>query len=129
MKQSIWVLDDEESVQTLTENIITVLDTEDEFEVKKFFSAAVVLAQLSYSLPDILLIDLSLKGLNGLEFLEIISTRMDISRIDIYVVSNSADEYSQTKAMQSGVINKYIQKPMNLINMEKILNQRRILNH
>jgi CheY-like chemotaxis protein len=68
--------------------------------------------------PDIILLDLNMPKMNGLEFLEIIKKYYSLSSIRVYVMTTSAEEYDKTAAERLGVSG-YILKPLDFDVPEK----------
>jgi CheY-like chemotaxis protein len=61
--------------------------------------------------PDIILLDLNMPKMNGLEFLEIIKKYYSLSSIKVYVMTTSSEEYDRSAAHKLG-ISGYILKPL-----------------
>ena len=61
--------------------------------------------------PDIILLDLNMPKMNGLEFLNIIKKYYSLSNIKVYVMTTSAEEYDKTEARRLGIAG-YILKPL-----------------
>jgi CheY-like chemotaxis protein len=61
--------------------------------------------------PDIILLDLNMPKMNGLEFLNIIKKYYSLSNIKVFVMTTSAEEYDKTEAQRLG-ISGYILKPL-----------------
>jgi CheY-like chemotaxis protein len=65
--------------------------------------------------PDILLLDLNMPRMNGVEFLQAIRTNKDLKDIKVFVLTTS-DESEDKKAARSLGISGYITKPLKLSN-------------
>jgi CheY-like chemotaxis protein len=61
--------------------------------------------------PDIILLDLNMPKMNGLEFLNIIKKYYSLSNIKVYVMTTSAEEYDKSEAQRLGIAG-YILKPL-----------------
>jgi CheY-like chemotaxis protein len=66
-------------------------------------------AQIS---PDIILLDINMPKMNGLEFLGIIKSYYSFKSIKIFIITTSGEEYEKMVAQNLGVAG-YIIKPLN----------------
>jgi CheY-like chemotaxis protein len=62
--------------------------------------------------PDIILLDLNMPKMNGIEFLKIIRNDKDLKHIKVFVMTTSADIHDREQADELG-ISGYIIKPLN----------------
>lgn len=62
--------------------------------------------------PDIILLDINMPKMNGLEFLRIIKNYYSLKNIRIFVITTSNEEYEKLIAQNLGVTG-YIVKPLN----------------
>lgn len=69
-------------------------------------------------LPDIILLDLNMPKMNGLEFLGIIKNYYSLKNIKIFVMTTSDEEYDLVATQQLGVSG-YIVKPLNFDGSDK----------
>lgn len=69
-------------------------------------------------LPDIILLDLNMPKMNGLEFLGIIKNYYSLKNIKIFVMTTSAEEYDFVATQQLGV-HGYILKPLDFERIKK----------
>ena len=60
--------------------------------------------------PDIILLDLNMPGLNGLECIDMIKASKKFSKIPIFIYSTSSDEAQIKKCYERGAM-LYVQKP------------------
>ncbi|MFY9309052.1 MAG: response regulator [Bacteroidia bacterium] len=61
--------------------------------------------------PDIILLDINMPKMNGLEFLLIIKNYYSLKSIKVYIMTTSSEEYDQITAKKLGVSG-YIIKPL-----------------
>ncbi|MES2565835.1 MAG: response regulator [Bacteroidota bacterium] len=60
---------------------------------------------------DVILLDINMPKMNGIEFLQIIKNYYSLKDIKIYIITTSAEEYDMLSTQQLGVAG-YIIKPM-----------------
>ena len=61
--------------------------------------------------PDIILLDINMPKMNGLEFLGIIKNYYSLNHIKVYIMTTSAEEYDKVAAENLGIAG-YILKPL-----------------
>jgi len=117
-KNTIWVVDDERIVRvTLADDL-----RDAGFVVKEFANANAALVELNISTPDIIITDLKMPGLGGLELLnQVKSTHSDIF---VIVMTAYGTVENAVEAMKIGAYD-YLTKPFNsdevLIAINKII--------
>jgi CheY-like chemotaxis protein len=62
-------------------------------------------------MPDIILLDINMPKMNGLEFLRIIKNYYSLSSIRVFVMTTSSEEYDKIAAESMGIAG-YILKPL-----------------
>src|SRR3954469_11022391 len=68
--------------------------------------------------PDIILLDMNMPKMNGLEFLRIIKKYYSLNNIKVFVMTTSAEEYDRVESNRLG-ISGYILKPLDFENKKK----------
>jgi CheY-like chemotaxis protein len=63
-------------------------------------------------LPDIILLDINMPKMNGLEFLTILRNTEELKHIKVFVMTTSFQEFDR-KATESLGVSKYLTKPLN----------------
>ncbi|MBN2416420.1 sigma-54-dependent Fis family transcriptional regulator [bacterium] len=108
---SIFIVDDE---KTIREGISSVLS--DHYRTTAFKDAESVLTAVTETAPDLILLDIGLPGISGLEALE----RIKAVRSDILVIMITAyeDIASVVTAMKTGAYD-YIVKPIHMDSLER----------
>lgn len=75
--------------------------------------------QLFSGKPDVILLDMNMPRMNGIEFLQILRARDDWKDIKVFVLTTS-DESEDEKVMRSLGISGYITKPLKVSNTGSI---------
>lgn len=90
------------------------LSSDVELKVASNGSEALTMLTLAKSsfLPDIILLDLNMPRMNGLEFLSSIRQHKDLKNISVFIMTTSASTYDRLEAEKLG-ISGYIIKPLN----------------
>jgi len=117
-KKTIWVVDDERIVRvTLADDL-----RDAGFVVMEFANANSALLELNDSIPDIIITDLKMPGLTGLELLNQVKSRYP--QIFIIVMTAYGTVENAVEAMKMGAYD-YLTKPFNndevLITINKII--------
>lgn len=66
-------------------------------------------------LPDIILLDLNMPRMNGIEFLRELRSDKELKHIKVFITTTSSEEYDRSEAAKLGVSG-YIVKPLNFDN-------------
>lgn len=69
--------------------------------------------QTEEKLPEIIFLDLRMPEMNGLEFLEDISTVKEIEKVKIYVLTSSLNPLEIKLIKENTMVSKFIGKPLN----------------
>lgn len=112
MSRKIYIIEDEPDMMNLLEDILS----REGFIVKKFFLGVNALNEIMRNKPDLILLDLMLPDMSGLQVCKKIRDNPETSGIPIVVLSSRADEYDMLNAFDFGCSD-YVTKPFN----EKIL--------
>jgi CheY-like chemotaxis protein len=70
------------------------------------------------NLPDIILLDLNMPKMNGIEFLKIIKNHETYKHIDVFIMTTSGEEADRRTAEDLGICG-YLMKPLNFNNNDK----------
>jgi DNA-binding response OmpR family regulator len=107
MKKNVLVVDDELGALTL----IGIMLERGGFNVLKAKDADVALAILEQSLPDLIILDVMMPGMNGIDLCRVIRQRDDTSSIPVLILSARGDAESVMQGMEAGA-NDYLPKPI-----------------
>lgn len=110
MKYSIYAVDDDESIRDLYKYTFEPLG----YECRTFHSAEELFVALEKNLPNILLMDVMLPGMDGISAVKIL--REQYQSLSIIIVSAKSDEISKVRGLDSGA-DDYIAKPFGVLEL------------
>ena len=109
---NVWIIDDEESIRTICTSAL-----EDLFNVESFSSASEALLALNSNKPDLIITDIKMPGMSGLEFLNKVSEKFpDLPTIIITAHANIDNALSAYK----GGAFEYLTKPFDINEIRKL---------
>ncbi len=109
MEYLIYAVDDEESIRTL----YTCALSGSEFNVKTFENAESFYAELNKKVPDLVLLDVMLDDIDGLEILKKLRSTETCSDIPVIMVSAKTQEVDKVIGLNLGA-DDYISKPFGI---------------
>ncbi|MEZ5173143.1 MAG: response regulator [Bacteroidia bacterium] len=117
--ETVWLVDDDQVITYITERLIKNADPS--VVVTSFLSSKMALEKLriAASVPDLLLLDINMPGLNGWEFLE--QLRAMQKYVNVYMYSSSIDPEDVKKAHSYPMVRDFLSKPIDISAMRKIL--------
>ncbi|SRR5690606_22567923 len=107
MKKRILVVDDELGALTL----IGIMLERGGFSVLKAKDAREALSVLDQSLPDMIILDVMMPGMDGISLCRVLRERPDFDNIPILILSAKNDAQSIMRGMDAGA-NDYLPKPI-----------------
>lgn len=107
MKKNILVVDDEIGALTL----IGIMLERGGFSVMKARDATSALAVLDQNTPDLIILDVMMPGMDGIELCEVIRQRDDTHSVPVLILSARGDAGSIMRGMEAGA-NDYLPKPI-----------------
>ena len=113
----IWIVDDDEEMNRAVGLMLKLLDC----EVASFFnvrSAAQTI--LIGRRPDLIILDISIPEVSGLDMVEFLRRRPESKNIPIVMLSSEAADTLVDKALELGA-DSYIRKPVTLPELEKAM--------
>ncbi|MFQ5570204.1 MAG: sigma-54-dependent transcriptional regulator [Rhodothermales bacterium] len=117
MKKRIFIVDDEPKIGEL---FVTVL-RRDGFEARAFMNPVALLEQIDQGrIPDVILADLMMPRINGIELLEALQQRQ--LTIPVIIMTAHSSVQTAVEAMRLGAFH-YLQKPVNLEEMRALLDK------
>ena len=96
-KKTIFLIEDDTFLSTIMTSKMNEL-----YIVHGFASAEEALPVISTDKPDLILLDIYLPGLNGLDALEQIKQNPDTAKIPVIVVSNTDEQKDRDRATKLG---------------------------
>ena len=117
----IFLIDDNNIDLLISRKMLMKYDAD--LEVQEFNKAQEAVAALQNeqeSLPDLILLDLNMPGMNGWEFLEAIK---DFERQpkQVYILTSSLDERDKSASAQYEIVKGYITKPLTNTSIDQVL--------
>lgn len=107
MKKNILVVDDEIGALTL----IGIMLERGGFNVLKAKDADSALATLDQNTPDLIILDVMMPGMDGIELCKVIRQREDTGQTPVLILSARGDADSVMRGMEAGS-NDYLPKPI-----------------
>jgi DNA-binding response OmpR family regulator len=106
--RQVWVVDDDEEMNRAIELMLKTLDC----EVLSFFNArSTAQTLLTGKRPDVLILDVDLQEISGLDLLEFLRRRKEWKELPVVMLSSEASDGVKEKAMQTGA-DAYLVKPV-----------------
>ena len=99
----VWIIDDEESIRTICTSAL-----EDLFDVESFGNASEALLSLNSYQPDLIITDIKMPGMSGLEFLDKVSEKFP--NIPTIIITAHANIDNAIESVKAGA-NDFIEKP------------------
>jgi len=107
MKKIVWIVDDDDSIRWVLSRALLKA----EYEVEVFSDAESVLASLKRSHPDVLMTDIRMPGMSGLDLAN--KLREEIPSMPVIIMTAHTDLDSALSSYQSGAF-EYLPKPFDI---------------
>lgn len=107
MKRHILVVDDEIGALTL----IGIMLERGGFNVLKARDANAALAILDENEPDLIILDVMMPGMDGIQLCQVIRSRAETARTPVLILSARGDAESIIRGIEAGA-NDYLPKPI-----------------
>ena len=108
----VWIIDDEESIRTICTSAL-----EDLFSVESFANASEALLELNSNQPDLIITDIKMPGMSGLEFLDKVSEKFP--EIPTIIITAHANIDNALSAYKGGAF-EYLTKPFDINEIRKL---------
>jgi two-component system KDP operon response regulator KdpE len=113
----VWTVDDDEEMNRAIELMLRMLDC----EVVSFHSARSAAHRLlAGKHPDLLILDINMPEVSGLDLLEFLRRRVEWKELPIIMLSSESADLTVDKALQMGA-DAYIMKPVTIEELEKAM--------
>lgn len=117
MAKHIWVIDDDEEMNRAVGLLLKLLDC----EVASFFRVrAAAKTLLIGRRPDLIIVDINMPEVTGLDMVEFLRRRPESKHIPIVILSSESADTVIEKALELGA-DSYIKKPVTLEELEKAM--------
>ncbi len=117
--RQIWIVDDDEEMTRAVSLMLKLLDC----EVTSFFNArSAAQALLAGKRPDMMILDINMPEVSGLDLLEFLRRRKEWKTLPIFMLSTEAADVTVDRALQLGA-NGYVTKPVTLEELERVVRQ------
>ena len=107
MKKNILIVDDEIGALTL----IGIMLERGGFEVSKARDAKIALNLLESTTPDLIILDVMMPGMNGIDLCQVIRQREETHATPVLILSARGDAESIIRGIEAGA-NDYLPKPI-----------------
>jgi CheY-like chemotaxis protein len=101
-KETIFIVDDSMAEALITRRVLSRIAPDSTTVIVSSGEAAIDLLRKSIALPALVLLDLKMLGLSGLDIIRLVRADNRLKHILIIVVSNSALEKDRADAMLAG---------------------------
>lgn len=117
MKQ-IWIVDDDEEMTRAIRLMLKLIDC----DATGFLNArSAAQALLAGRMPDLMLLDINMPEVSGLDLLEFLRRRAEWKNLPIVMLSTEAADVTVDNAMKLGA-DGYVTKPATIEELEKAVN-------
>ncbi len=104
---TVWVVDDDESIRWVLEKALT----REHIDVRVFSNAQDLILALAHSQPKVIVSDIRMPGMNGIDMLK--NLRARFAHIPVIIMTAFSDLESAVSAFQGGAF-EYLAKPFDL---------------
>jgi CheY-like chemotaxis protein len=115
--RNIWIVDDDEEMSRAIGLMLKLLDCES----TAFYNVrSAVQALASSKKPDLIILDLNMPEISGIDMIEFLRRRPDTKELPIIMLSSEAADMVVDKAIALGA-DSYIMKPVTIEELEKAM--------
>ena len=116
--KKIWIVDDDEEMSRAILLMLGLIDC----ETTIFFNArSATQALLSGRLPDLMILDINMPEVTGLDLLEFLRRRTELKNLPVIMLSTEAADVTVDKAIKLGA-DGYMTKPVTIEELEQAIN-------
>lgn len=115
--KKIWIVDDDEEMIKAVQLMLKLLGYQTAYHLG---ARPAALALLGGQRPDLLILDINMPEVTGLDMLEFVRRRSEWKKLPVIMLSTEAADVTVDKAMQLGA-DAYVSKPVTIDELEKAL--------
>jgi two-component system alkaline phosphatase synthesis response regulator PhoP len=116
--KTAWCVDDDQEMVEAVKLMLRLL----EYETRSFYNARnAAKALLAGERPDLIILDINMPQVSGMDMLEFIRRRPEWERLPVVMLSSEATDVQVDEAMQRGA-DAYVFKPVSLDDLEVAIN-------
>lgn len=116
MKRFAFIVDDNRMIANSLTQMLNLLG----YEVKAAYGAMMAIQQMAQRVPDVILMDLHMQGLNGIELIRHLRQDIYLRRVPILAMSSDNQPALIASMIEAGA-NLFIPKPIELDALEQAL--------
>ncbi len=117
--KTIWYVDDDKEMVKAVALMLQLLD----YETKPFYDARIAArALLSGKNPDLIILDINMPKVSGIEFLSFVRKQIRWHSIPILMLSSEANDVQVDEAMDLGA-DGYVTKPVMIDELERAIDR------
>jgi two-component system chemotaxis response regulator CheY len=117
--KKIWIVDDDEEMGRAISLMLKLMDCE---TMHFLGSRAAAQALLTGAKPDLMILDINMPEVSGLDLLEFLRRRREWKSLPVIMLSSEAADVTVDRAMQLGA-DGYVMKPVTIEELEKAMSQ------
>jgi DNA-binding response OmpR family regulator len=115
--KKIWIVDDDEEMTRAIQLMLRLIDC----EATGFFNArAATQALLAGKRPDLMILDINMPEVSGLDLLEFLRRRVEWKDMPVIMLSTEAADVTVDKAINLGA-DGYVTKPVTIEELERVI--------
>ena len=115
--KTVWIVDDDEEMGSAVALMLKLLDCTSKHYMNARLGAQALMAG---PLPDMMILDINMPEVTGLDLLEFIRRRREWKDLPVIMLSSEAADVTVDRAMQIGA-DGYVMKPVTLEELEKAM--------
>ncbi len=113
----VWIVDDDEEMSRAVGLMLNLLDC----DTTSFFNVrSAVQSLLTGKMPDLIILDINLPEVSGLDMLEFLRRRPEWKNLPVVMLSSESADSIVDKALELGA-DSYVMKPVTIEELEKAM--------
>ena len=116
--KTAWYIDDDQDMIQAISLMMGLLD----FEVRPFLNARDAARELQFSHPNLLILDVNMPEVSGIDMLEFVRTKQELDHLPILMLSSEHTDAQVEEALNKGA-DAYVLKPATMEELEKAIAQ------